>query len=414
VSKKLGVYMMKGWCMQDQSCPASNCACPLMKSKEGVLRCASCEVDINEDGDMIGEPVKEQEAEDAADDEKPFEFNWDDEDEYYLKRRAEVNDTSKKLGQYLLQGWCMLEDICPANCSTPLMRKDGVLRCVDCDIDYEEDGRTPVGSNPKPAAAVPVEVDAGTLGRDTELENRYAPVYSSWYQPKDKAEKPTPQPSNSKRSSDISDLIGEHMLNGWAMMAEPCPSPQCSCPLLESREGELLCASCGATGRMGPDGVPALVMPKAEPLLASVAEEAKGKNVSFGELKVHSVLSEDDSSFSEDSSSDLEDKKEKAKKAKKLKKKLKKEAKKNLKKEAKKKLKAEKAKVKYAYSSKAAASSSSLPALSPVLLARAALVQKLAWSSDKLGETCDVAECARLANLIKEVAGALEALNKVA
>merc|ERR1712166_477570 len=144
----------------------------------------------------------------------------------------------------------------------------------------------------------------------------------------------------------------------------------------------------------------ALVMPKAEPLLASVAEEAKGKNVSFGELKVHSVLSEDDSSFPEDSSSDLEDKKE--------------EAKKNLKKEAKKKLKAEKAKVKYAYSSKAAASSSSLPALSPVLLARAALVQKLAWSSDKLGETCDVAECARLANLIKEVAGALEALNKVA
>jgi len=41
------------------------------------------------------------------------------------------NDVSKKIGEYLIRGWTMLQEHCP-NCIVPLMKKEEKMMCVAC------------------------------------------------------------------------------------------------------------------------------------------------------------------------------------------------------------------------------------------------------------------------------------------
>ena len=41
--KKLGELMLRGWTMLADSCPVSNCKCPLMRSPDGQKYCVNCE-----------------------------------------------------------------------------------------------------------------------------------------------------------------------------------------------------------------------------------------------------------------------------------------------------------------------------------------------------------------------------------
>lgn len=62
-----------------------------------------------------------------------------------------MSDHSQVLGQYLLKGWCMLQETCPDNPSVPLMRsRAGVTICVACQncAHYPRDE-----AQPQPAAA---------------------------------------------------------------------------------------------------------------------------------------------------------------------------------------------------------------------------------------------------------------------
>jgi len=51
--------------------------------------------------------------------------------------------------------------------------------------------------------------------------------------------------SRKKRDASSSKL-GEYMLNGWALMAESCPQPDCSMiPLVCKKGSPYYCVSCG-------------------------------------------------------------------------------------------------------------------------------------------------------------------------
>ena len=49
-----------------------------------------------------------------------------------------MNDSSQKIGDFLLKGWTMLGDNCPHGCNVPLMRSRDKksLVCLGCDTDF--------------------------------------------------------------------------------------------------------------------------------------------------------------------------------------------------------------------------------------------------------------------------------------
>eukprot|EP00457_Paulinella_chromatophora_P006143 gb/GEZN01006161.1/.p1 GENE.gb/GEZN01006161.1/~~gb/GEZN01006161.1/.p1 ORF type:complete len:342 (-),score=122.70 gb/GEZN01006161.1/:439-1464(-) len=55
--------------------------------------------------------------------------------------------------------------------------------------------------------------------------------------------------SASDSGGGVSALLAEKLLAGWTMLADHCPAPACSCPLVAktSSSGEMLCVQCGAT-----------------------------------------------------------------------------------------------------------------------------------------------------------------------
>ena len=61
------------------------------------------------------------------------------------ERRRRSDEASKKIAEYLLQGWALLDDYCPmAGCNCPLVRnRDGQRRCVSCDMWVMAAGQTP-------------------------------------------------------------------------------------------------------------------------------------------------------------------------------------------------------------------------------------------------------------------------------
>lgn len=71
--------------------------------------------------------------------------------------RKRRDDSSRQMGQLLLQGWCMLEETCSAGCLVPLMRnKQGREYCVSCACFCDE----MVGkeSSPEPSTGVTPEI----------------------------------------------------------------------------------------------------------------------------------------------------------------------------------------------------------------------------------------------------------------
>lgn len=67
------------------------------------------------------------------------ELSAEEDAEVKRKRREQSDRQSRKLGEKLLQGWCMLEETCPAGCLVPLMRsRQGREYCVSCELYVEE------------------------------------------------------------------------------------------------------------------------------------------------------------------------------------------------------------------------------------------------------------------------------------
>jgi uncharacterized Zn finger protein (UPF0148 family) len=176
-AKEIGGYLLKGWTLLGESCP--DCNVPLVEDKKrnaGVMLCVNCnkqyvrEKDVEEGKFKVSstfsgsaEPPKQvstttnniKEEKDVAKQSAPApHFNedyYDDDDDWVPPTEEELkeieaarkrnDEISAKLSQKLLQGWALIDIVCPA-CYTPLMRnKQKELFCVACDtlvIDQKE------------------------------------------------------------------------------------------------------------------------------------------------------------------------------------------------------------------------------------------------------------------------------------
>eukprot|EP00357_Protocruzia_adherens_P013281 CAMPEP_0114987274 /NCGR_PEP_ID=MMETSP0216-20121206/8911_1 /TAXON_ID=223996 /ORGANISM="Protocruzia adherens, Strain Boccale" /LENGTH=251 /DNA_ID=CAMNT_0002349843 /DNA_START=21 /DNA_END=776 /DNA_ORIENTATION=+ len=127
---------------------------------------------------------------------------------------SRTNDVSKALGEKMLQGWAMLADHCE-ECNAPLMRDRAKhVHCLGCQRDLTAE-----------------EEIAKTKGNESEKKQKEIPVKSS----------ETSSPSTS--TEDVSNKLGEKMLQGWAMLAEHCA--KCGTPLMRDRTKNIHCLGCG-------------------------------------------------------------------------------------------------------------------------------------------------------------------------
>ena len=110
------------------------------------------------------------------------------------ERRRRSDEASRKIAEYLLQGWALLDDYCPmAGCNCPLVRsREAQRRCVSCDMWVMAPGQAPPpppqleqAHPPPPATGSPVpRPSPGRQSRESLLsqgpEGAAAPGAGAW------------------------------------------------------------------------------------------------------------------------------------------------------------------------------------------------------------------------------------------
>ncbi|KAJ3104167.1 hypothetical protein HDU96_009014 [Phlyctochytrium bullatum] len=160
----------------------------------------------------------------------------------------------KRMGTWLLQGWVMTENVCPKpGCDIILFRsRDGAtLLCPLCD---------------DPVRPIPPVLQVAEV---VEPEPRPRPVVNGMADDVDEVEEdeddgslpPLQDAEGALRRRAASDrasrLMGQRLLNGWAMLAESCESPSClevGVPLMR-RGAVTLCVLCENTSVENNDAV---------------------------------------------------------------------------------------------------------------------------------------------------------------
>lgn len=145
----------------------------------------------------------------------------------------------KRTGELLLQGWKLLNILCPV-CNSALLSKKDDMFCAGCELTVmlESDSRC---SNFK---------DAAVDGIKSVIENDYFTDESDDYFLEDAPFKSLEEvkkeyDKHRGKKNEISAKIGEYMLKGWALLAEECPNESCGrTPLMSLRGGPLLCIAC--------------------------------------------------------------------------------------------------------------------------------------------------------------------------
>jgi len=128
-----------------------------------------------------------------------------------------------------LQGWTMLAESCD-ECNVPLMekKKGQIISCVGCKRNFKREVNE---DDPSTLMMVPIV-------KDTVQNSAPPQVNSTTLAPPQVnsttlTEKPQPQ---------ISDIMGEKMLQGWTLLGDTCPI--CNSPLMKDREGQMFCVKC--------------------------------------------------------------------------------------------------------------------------------------------------------------------------
>jgi len=146
-----------------------------------------------------------------------------------------MTDTEKevvlnKISAKLEQGWVLLQNPCP-NCSYPLVKhKDQGTFCA-------KEGAFVISEEEAKAMSINMSaLDAEADSLEAEMEdggNKYGDLgddFEDYY---------------AKRLEHVdraSSAIGEHLLKGWTMLADACPT--CGSPLMSLRDGPKTCVLC--------------------------------------------------------------------------------------------------------------------------------------------------------------------------
>lgn len=235
VSSKLGQYMMKGWTLLDQHCPKETCSCPLVKSREGTTLCVSCgqEGTENEEHqfDQLQEPIRDNSGDSLASIGSVDETT-DPALEAELRKQLLSNSAMRgaheKTGRVRHPSFAANSMASPSEQSFAI--KQRTLSFGFNDLQQQQQ---------QSSGAMDVRVP----GERAVL--RPAPVQTQKELAPSKAEQ---QRSNGgdKAAKDTSALLGEKMLKGWKLLGVHCPNATCVCPLVQNKQGKMMCVQCGS------------------------------------------------------------------------------------------------------------------------------------------------------------------------
>lgn len=157
----MGEKLLQGWTMLAQECPTTGCCFPLMRDRSRNTTCVACggngvsatdtphEEDVDGDGQFADPPAVAAPAStvsappppaaptmhsnDAAEEPAPVIS-----EEEFAAVRKKRDALSASLGRYMLQGWSLLDRMCPREgCEpgTPLLknRNTSTFYCAGCD-----------------------------------------------------------------------------------------------------------------------------------------------------------------------------------------------------------------------------------------------------------------------------------------
>ena len=180
-------------------------------------------------------------------------------------KKGESN-TAELLGDYMLRGWSLLGQTCPACSNTPLVQynrknpqqgetedfKIGDMFCVTCNcpVRYEKDvtsytekqtsyssSSSSISSNPTDPSMTINENKILPGMKDVDIPKSYDELRAEF------------ENSSSKKRDNVSAKLGEYMLKGWTMLGTSCPIPDCvGTPLMKNRKNDVMtCVSCDRT-----------------------------------------------------------------------------------------------------------------------------------------------------------------------
>jgi len=138
------------------------------------------------------------------------------------KNEIEANNAAiKDIGSYLLKGW-VLSDVHCESCSFPLVRtkdKENWI-CTSCKaaqsrVNEEPKINNPVVSNNSTDTVAPFEGDLVSSMKTKKNEEYFINGHSLQLE------------QRTSQSRDASKLLGEKLLDGWALLGEICPNESC-------------------------------------------------------------------------------------------------------------------------------------------------------------------------------------------
>jgi len=199
MSSRIGEKLLLGWTLLEKVCPVTD-ACPLMQDPS-TQRLWSPALNGYIDTDEAEQPRRQEQPATVR-----ASKDTSNNQTAPSKALSSSDDMSQAIGEKLLQGWVMKEEVCPVTGACPLLMDPKSQRLWSAALsDF-------VGNEP-PTATVP------------SISVEPSPVKS--------AETSHPEGSSPKVTSEdeMSKLISQKMLQGWAMLGDVCPITG-ACPLM--------------------------------------------------------------------------------------------------------------------------------------------------------------------------------------
>jgi len=152
----------------------------------------------------------------------------------FLVVMSTIVDVSSKLGEYMLKGWILTDEICTKCSKVPLMRSPSppaTYFCANCDAAGPSTNLARSGSSVGPTdPRAPVNANSSSHSTSSHPSRSSTPPTDVSGAPSSPALAPidTEVIIRRRQQSDrASAEIGKRMLQGWAMLADECPSPTC-------------------------------------------------------------------------------------------------------------------------------------------------------------------------------------------
>ena len=211
--------------------------------------------------------------------------------------KKKESKTAELLGEYMLRGWSLLGQTCPACNNTPLVQynrknpqqggtenfKIGDMFCVTCNcpVRYEKDvtlytetqsSAIPTNNPPSPSMTVNEDVILPGM-KDVDIPKNYDELRAEF------------ESSSSKKRDNVSVKLGEYMLKGWTMLGTSCPIKDCAgTPLMKSRKNDVMMCVCCDRTFMDKDGQLEIIN------IATNQDQKQEKNIETNESETISVV----------------------------------------------------------------------------------------------------------------------------